>query len=97
MEIKSNIRESKMRKLYGMEPKFRLRSVPYTFEPPSDVPQSASHKQIKCAVVINPMPSAIFKIDQSGARIATGSGESMHGYTIYSGTGFIESMLRDIQ
>jgi len=95
VEIKGGIRESKMRMLYGMGPKFKIRTIPYTFEAPTNIPQTARQKQIRCCVVINPMPSAIYKVDVNGARVATGSGEEMYGYTIYSGTGFIETLHRN--
>ena len=47
------------------------------------------------ALVINPVPHTIRKKEKDGAIYETGTGERMWGYTIFSGSGFIETLKRD--
>lgn len=47
-------------------------------------------------IITNPQPRDIFVKTNDGVIVPTGSGERIHGYTIYSGAGFME-MLRRMQ
>lgn len=47
------------------------------------------------ALIINPVPHTIRKKEKDGAIYETGTGERMWGYTIFSGSGFIETLRRD--
>ncbi len=47
------------------------------------------------AILINPAVMNIEKKGSDGVVIPTGSGEKMFGYTIYTGTGFIETLKRN--
>ena len=45
-------------------------------------------------ILVNPMARDIFVKNDMGAIVPTGSGESIYGYTVYSGTGFLEMLER---
>ena len=47
------------------------------------------------ALIINPVPHTIRKVEKDGAIYETGTGERMWGYTIFSGSGFLETLLRE--
>jgi hypothetical protein len=47
------------------------------------------------AILINPAVMNIEKKGNDGVIIPTGSGEKLFGYTIYTGTGFIETLKRN--
>lgn len=47
------------------------------------------------AILINPVPRDIFKKDSDGSIVATGSGEKLFGYTVFSGSGFISTLERE--
>lgn len=46
-------------------------------------------------LLVNPKPRDIFVKNSDGAIIPTGSGESIYGYTIYTGTGFVDMLKRE--
>ena len=46
-------------------------------------------------ILVNPMPRDIFVKTPDGSTVPTGSGERIYGYTVYSGTGFIEMLERE--
>ena len=45
-------------------------------------------------IITNPTPRDIFVKTNDGVVVPTGSGERIHGYTIYSGAGFIDMLKR---
>ena len=49
------------------------------------------------AILINPAVMNIEKKGSDGALLPTGSGEKLFGYTIYTGTGFIETLKRNAE
>ena len=49
------------------------------------------------AILINPAVMNIERKGSDGVIIPTGSGEKLFGYTIYTGTGFIETIQRNAQ
>ena len=49
------------------------------------------------AIIINPAVMNIEKKGSDGVVVPTGSGEKLFGYTIYTGTGFIETLKRNAQ
>ena len=48
----------------------------------------------KRIILVNPMARDIFVKNDMGAIVPTGSGESIYGYTVYSGTGFLDMLER---
>lgn len=53
-----------------------------------------SDKNVVKAILINPAVSSTQKKGNDGVIIPTGSGEKLFGYTIYTATGFMESVKR---
>lgn len=49
------------------------------------------------AILINPAVMNIYKKGSDGSTLPTGSGEKLFGYTIYTGTGFIETLKRNAE
>ena len=47
------------------------------------------------ALIVNPVPHTIRKVEKDGATYETGTGERMWGYTLYSGSGFLEALDRE--
>ena len=47
------------------------------------------------ALIVNPVPHTIRKVEKDGATYETGTGERMWGYTLYSGSGFLETLDRE--
>ena len=47
------------------------------------------------ALIVNPVPHTIRKVEKDGAIYETGTGERMWGYTLYSGSGFLETLERE--
>ena len=48
-------------------------------------------------ILINPAVMDIERKSPDGATVPTGSGEKLFGYTIYTGSGFIETLKRNIE
>ena len=48
-------------------------------------------------ILVNPAVMNIERKSSDGATIPTGSGEKLFGYTIYTGSGFIETLKRNIE
>ena len=46
-------------------------------------------------VLVNPNPRDIYVKNAEGATVPTGSGEKIYGYTIYTGTGFLDELARE--
>jgi hypothetical protein len=47
------------------------------------------------ALIVNPVPHTIRKVEKDGAIYETGTGERMWGYTVFSGSGFLETLDRE--
>ena len=56
--------------------------------------ESVNGKKVNRALIVNPVPHTIRKVEKDGAIYETGTGEKMWGYTIYSGSGFITELNR---
>ena len=55
---------------------------------------NACDKYQKKIIIVNPNPRDILVKNPEGAVVPTGSGEQIYGYTIYTGTGFIDEIKR---
>lgn len=62
---------------------------------PADI--DADDKYSVKAILINPAVMNIERKSPDGATVPTGSGEKLFGYTIYTGSGFIETLKRNIE
>ena len=68
-----------------------------TYSMPIEFPKGIddNDKHTVRAILINPMVMNVEKKGSDGVIIPTGSGEKLFGYTIYTGTGFIETLKRN--
>ena len=90
VEIKTNIIKSRLKLSFGLnEPKTNL--IQYSYG--DDV--SVGNKKVAKALIINPVPHDVFKRDKDGATIPIGTGEYLYGYTMFSGSGFLEALQRE--
>ena len=66
---------------------------------PINFPQEIDEndKYVQKAILINPAVMNIEKKASDGTVVTTGSGEKLFGYTIYTGTGFIETIKRNAE
>ncbi|MBO7310840.1 MAG: hypothetical protein J6U86_05545 [Clostridia bacterium] len=87
--ITENIIKNRIFENFGLV-KTKNSRVPYSFNDP--LPQS----DIKAerALIFNPVPRMVFKKNYDGVTEATGSGEQLHGYTIFTGSGFLNTLKR---
>ena len=90
VEIKTNITKSRLKFVLGLEEP-KTRRIPYSF---AEEVASGSKKVAK-ALILNPVPHDVFKKDTDGATIPIGTGEYLYGYTMFSGSGFLEALHRE--
>ena len=90
IQIKTGIIKSRLGFVLGLN-KSKVKRVEYTF----DDCVTAEGRKIEKAVLLNPVPHDVFKKDYDGAIIPIGTGERIHGYTIFSGSGFLENLRRE--
>ena len=90
--LRTNIIKNRIKAVYGLSEE-RNERIEYTFDDP--LPPSSLYTER--ALILNPVPSAIFRKDSDGVVCAAGSGEKMPDYTVYTGSGFIETVLRASQ
>lgn len=69
----------------------KIKTVSYSFT------DEVLHYGVKSAraLIVNPVPHTIRKLEKDGAIYETGTGERMWGYTLYSGSGFLETLDRE--
>ena len=58
------------------------------------LPESDTKRYIR-AVIVNPVCKEMYECDRDGELLATGNGMEKFGYTVYTGSGFIESVKRN--
>ena len=81
--------ENKFTIIFEFKPK--KTQLPTSFSP---LPEGTSKKYIR-AVVVNPVCREMYECDRDGELLATGNGMEKFGYTVYTGSGFIESIRRN--
>ena len=90
VSIKTNITKSQMKFVIGINhPKTKV--VEYRFGTPAD---TTTIKTVN-ALIINPVPHEVFKKDTDGAIIPIGTGEKLRGYTLFTGSGFLDTLRRE--
>ena len=84
-----DVSEGALRELMRKDPerKKKLRTV-------RNLPDG-TNRTVACAVVINPSPYEMYKKEKDGAVIPIGTGEKLYGYTVFTGSGFLETMVRE--
>ena len=92
---KSEIRYTKhaRRNVYTLIFDFKDKSKNLKINFPSYIDEK--NKYNKKIILINPKPRDIFVKNEGGAIVPTGSGESIYGYTIFTGTGFLDAVKRN--
>ena len=73
------------------EPPVREKRYPIQFPPVCALDGKIKHK----VVLINPVCQEMYSKDRDGNMATTGSGAEMFGYTVYTGTGFLETVKRN--
>ena len=73
--------------------KNKIKTLKIVFPPEIDANDKYSVKTI----LVNPAVMNIERKSSDGATVPTGSGEKLFGYTIYTGSGFIETLKRNIE
>ena len=82
-------RESRIATIFDF--KDRSITVPIAF--PDEIDDNDKHG-VK-AILINPAVMDVNRKGSDGSTIPTGSGEKLFGYTIFTATGFIETLKRN--
>ena len=69
----------------------RVRVKPFGFESKT----RSTTKAVKKVVLLNPVPYELYYFDKKdGKTVQGGSGTEFFGYVAYSGSGFIDTLLR---
>lgn len=77
----------------GANDKIKIKTLPYSFSEADEIKMNG--RKSARALVINPVPHTLKKKEKDGATYETGTGERMWGYTVFSGTGFLETLERE--
>ncbi|MBE6694147.1 MAG: hypothetical protein E7589_05235 [Ruminococcaceae bacterium] len=91
VRIKTNITRNVFKLVLGFNDP-RVTDKKFGF---ADTALPHTRKKAVKAVVLNPVPLDMFRRDSDGAVIATGSGQEFYDYTLYSGSGFINTLTRE--
>ena len=87
--LTKNIIKNRIFENFGLV-KTKNSRVPYSFNDP--LPQSDI--KVQRALIFNPVPRMLFKKNYDGVTEATGSGEQLYGYTIFTVSGFLNTLKR---
>lgn len=90
MQFRFNITQSYFKFILGLNEEKRV-DFDYRFD--DELPET--HKNAERALLLNPVPHELFKKDEDGAVIPTGTGTHIHGYTVFTGTGFLQTLERE--
>ena len=74
---------------------FGIKPKSFSIKFPSDIDDNDKYS-VK-AILINPAVSSVEKKGSDGVVVPTGSGEKIFGYTVFTGTGLLESVKRNIE
>ena len=74
--------------IFNVQPRTRTYSLDQT---PATVRGSRTAERV---LLINPVCREMFYKDRDGSRVATGSGAELFGYTVFTATGFLETVKR---
>ena len=90
MQFRFNITKSYLKFILGLNEEKRV-DFDYSFE--DKLPDIG--KPAERVLLLNPVPHELFKKDEDGAIIPTGTGTHIHGYTVFTGTGFLQTLERE--
>ena len=71
----------------------KLSYIPYSFNEIFN----DDNFEVQKALVVNPVPLEMFKVDKGGSRIPIDTGERMFDYIMFSGSGFIKTLEREFE
>ena len=91
---KIRMRRLKLNNRFNLMMDFKTREKEFStnFPPVSTVFEST--KTVR-GILINPVCRDMSQKDRDGGMVTTGSGAQLYGYTIYTGSGFLEAIQRD--
>ena len=90
-EIKQVIKPLNNKFTTIFEPPIRAKLFPTEFPPVYALDGKIKHK----VVLVNPVCQEMYCKDRDGNMSATGSGAELFGYTVYTGSGFLETIKRN--
>lgn len=90
MQFRFNITKSYFKFILGLNEEKRV-DFDYSFD--DELPQT--DRRAERVLLLNPVPHELFKKDEDGAVIPTGTGTHIHGYTVFTGTGFLQTLERE--
>lgn len=90
MRIKFNITKSRLKFVLGLNDPKNI-EFDYTFT--DELPDTG--KKAERALLLNPVPHELYRKDEDGAVIPTGTGSHIHGYVVFTGTGFLQTLERE--
>jgi len=93
VDVKQNITKSRLKYVLGFNDPKTIRHE-YRFDDPL---YEAKGRKCVRALIMNPVPHDVFKKDSNGAVIPIGTGEYLYGYTMFSGSGFIQTLKREAE
>ncbi len=91
IRIKKNITKSHFKFIWGFNSP-KISEFDYSFK--DEMPQTDGERTAR-ALIINPVPHDVFKKDSDGAIIPIGTGYQMYGYRLFTGSGFLTTLLRE--
>ena len=77
--------------IFGFQPKVRY----YPLVPVREGESTAYGREIRRIVLLNPTCREMFEKNADGMTVPTGSGASFCGYTVYTGSGFLNALERE--
>ncbi len=73
--------------VFGLKPRIRERRISF--------PKYAESERTVKVIILNPVPAEVYKKKANGDTEMSGNEDNIFGYTIYSGSGFIEAIRRN--
>ena len=81
--------DNKFTIIFEFKPKRKMLRT--NFKP---LPETDRKKYVR-AIIVNPVCREMYESDRDGELLATGNGMEKFGYTVYTGSGFVESVRRN--
>ncbi len=75
--------------ILNLKPKIKTKKIIF--------PSVPEDKKAVKVILLNPVPTEIYKKKINGDTVMSGNCDEVFGYTVYTGTGFIEGMMRNIE
>ncbi len=92
VQVTTNIHNNRFKVVLGLD-KLRVKNKSYSY---SDKPPSSVKNAVK-VLLVNPVPHDMFKMNPGGTVTPTGTGEKLYGYTLYTASGFLNMLERELR